>query len=252
MAQPAYHHLNVDEVLKVLDSSPDGISSAEAKIRLDKYGVNALESVHKRAKIWRFIDQFKDLMVGILLAAAVASLVVSAMNQEPFIDSIAIIAIVILNAALGYFQEEKADEAVDALSKMQVSMTKVKRDGETLEIPSASIVPGDVITLEAGDSVPADSRLIWETFLQVDESALTGESLPVTKALSALKTDTPLSQRKNMVYSGTNIVNGRAQAVVCLTGMSTQIGLIANSLQTVKKRQLLCNKKSMTSAKYCL
>lgn len=235
MAQPAYHHLNVDEVLKVLDSSPDGISSAEAKIRLDKYGVNALESVHKRAKIWRFIDQFKDLMVGILLAAAVASLVVSAMNQEPFIDSIAIIAIVILNAALGYFQEEKADEAVDALSKMQVSMTKVKRDGETLEIPSASIVPGDVITLEAGDSVPADSRLIWETSLQVDESALTGESFPVTKALSALKTDTPLSQRKNMVYSGTNIVNGRAQAVVCLTGMSTQIGLIANSLQTVKK-----------------
>lgn len=235
MEQPTYHHLNIDEALKVLDSSPDGISSKEAKERLNKYGVNALENVHKRAKIWKFIDQFKDLMVGILLAAAIVSLVVSILNHESFIDSIAIIAIVILNAILGYFQEEKADEAVSALSKIQVSMAKVRRDGETVEIPSADIVPGDIIALEAGDSVPADARLIWATSLQVDESALTGESMPVEKSLNALKTDTPLSRRRNMVYSGTNVVNGRAQAVVCATGMETQIGLIADSLQTVKK-----------------
>ncbi|MBR5408657.1 cation-translocating P-type ATPase [Candidatus Saccharibacteria bacterium] len=235
MTQPAYHHLNVNEALELLNSNLDGISSAEAKTRLEKYGENALKNVHKRSKFLKFIDQFKNLMVGILLAAAVVSLVVSILNHESFIDSIAIIAIVILNAVLGYFQEEKADEAVNALSKMQVSMVKVKRDGETIEVPSANIVPGDVIFLEAGDSVPADARLIWQTSLQVDESALTGESVPATKALNALKTDTPLSQRNNMVYSGTNVVNGRAQAVVCVTGMGTQIGLIADSLQTVKK-----------------
>ena len=235
MTQPAYHHLNVNEALELLNSNLDGISSAEAKTRLEKYGENALKNVHKRSKFLKFIDQFKNLMVGILLAAAVVSLVVSILNHESFIDSIAIIAIVILNAILGYFQEEKADEAVNALSKMQVSMVKVKRDGETIEVPSANIVPGDVIFLEAGDSVPADARLIWQTSLQVDESALTGESVPATKALNALKTDTPLSQRNNMVYSGTNVVNGRAQAVVCVTGMGTQIGLIADSLQTVKK-----------------
>lgn len=235
MTQPAYHHLNVNEALELLGSNLDGISSAEAKTRLEKYGENALKNVHKRSKFLKFIDQFKNLMVGILLAAAVVSLVVSMLNHESFIDSIAIIAIVVLNAVLGYFQEEKADEAVNALSKMQVSMVKVKRDGETIEVPSANIVPGDVIFLEAGDSVPADARLIWQTSLQVDESALTGESVPATKALNALKTDTPLSQRNNMVYSGTNVVNGRAQAVVCVTGMGTQIGLIADSLQTVKK-----------------
>lgn len=235
MTQPAYHHLNVNEALELLNSDLDGISSTEAKARLEKYGENALKNVHKRSKFLKFIDQFKNLMVGILLAAAIVSLVVSILNHESFIDSIAIIAIVILNAVLGYFQEEKADEAVNALSKMQVSMVKVKRDGETVEVPSANIVPGDVIFLEAGDSVPADARLIWQTSLQVDESALTGESVPATKALSALRTDTPLSQRNNMVYSGTNVVNGRAQAVVCVTGMGTQIGLIADSLQTVKK-----------------
>ena len=235
MAKILYHHLNLDEVLRILDTTPDGLSSAEAKTRLEKIGTNTIQSVHERSKFWKFIDQFKDLMVGILLAAAIVSLVISILNHESFIDSIAIIAIVIINAILGFFQEEKADEAVNALSKMQVSMVKVKRDGETIEVPSADIVPGDVIFLEAGDSVPADARLIWQTSLQVDESALTGESVPATKALSALKTDTPLSQRNNMVYSGTNVVNGRAQAVVCTTGMGTQIGLIADSLQTVKK-----------------
>lgn len=235
MANIPYHHFNVDEVLRTLNSSPDGISSEEARIRLEKYGFNALKDVHKRSNFWKFIDQFKDAMVGILLAAAVVSLVISVMNGESFVDSIAIMAIVFLNAVLGYFQGKKADEAVDALSKMQISMVKVKRDGEVMEIPNAEVVPGDIISLEAGDSIPADARLIWETSLQVDESALTGESLPVVKSLSALKTDTPLFQRTNMIYSGTNVVNGRAQAVVCTTGMATQIGLIANSLQTVKK-----------------
>lgn len=235
MSQILYHRLNLDEVLKNLDTTPDGLSDKEAKIRLEKYGTNTIKNVHHRSKFWRFIDQFKDLMVGVLLIAAVASLVISIMNNESFVDSIIIIAIVILNAVLGFLQEEKADEAVSALSKTQVSIAKVKRNGEVVEIPSGEIVPGDIIVLEAGDSVPADCRLIWETSLAVDESALTGESVPVPKRLNALKADTPLSERKNMIYSGTNIVNGRCQAVACVTGMGTQIGLIAGSLQTVKK-----------------
>ena len=235
MARQIYHHLNIDEAFKVLNSGPDGISEEEAKKRLAEYGPNALENVQKRSKFWKFIDQFKDLMVGILIAAAIVSLNISIINNESIFDSVAILAIVVLNAILGFFQESKADEAVDALSKMQVSTVKVKRDGKTTEVPSAAIVPGDVIILDAGDSVPADARLIWATSLEADESALTGESVPAIKTISALKTDTPLSQRSNMVYSGTNIVSGRAQAVVCTTGMGTQIGLIANSLQTVKK-----------------
>lgn len=235
MTQLKYHHLNINEALELLDTSHDGLSSQEAEARLKVHGANTLKNLHPRSKLWKFIDQFKNLMVGILLAAATISLVISILNHESFLDSIAIIAIVILNALLGYFQEEKANEAVNALSKMQVSLVKVKRDGETIEVPSADIVPGDIILLEAGDSVPADARLIWQTSLQVDESALTGESVPAIKALSALKTDTPLSQRNNMVYSGTSVVSGRAQAVVCVTGMATQIGLIADSLQTVKK-----------------
>lgn len=235
MSQILYHRLNLDEVLKNLDTTPDGLSDKEAKIRLEKYGTNTIKNIHHRSKFWRFIDQFKDLMVGVLLIAAVASLVISIMNNESFVDSIIIIAIVILNAVLGFLQEEKADEAVSALSKTQVSIAKVKRNGEVVEIPSGEIVPGDIIVLEAGDSVPADCRLIWETSLAVDESALTGESVPVPKRLNALKADTPLSERKNMIYSGTNIVSGRCQAVACVTGMGTQIGLIAGSLQTVKK-----------------
>ena len=235
MANLAYHHLNIDEVLRDFGTTPERLSDSEAKSRLEKYGRNALDGVRKRSKFWKFLEQFKDLMVGILIAAAVISLVLSILNNESFVDSIAILAIVILNALLGFFQETKADEAVDALSKMQVSMVKVRRNNEVIEIPSAEVVPGDIISLEAGDSVPADSRLIWETSLQVDESALTGESLPVYKSTNALKTDTPLSERKNMVYSGTNVVNGRCQAVVCVTGMGTQIGLIADSLQAVKK-----------------
>ncbi len=235
MTQALFHHLNLDEVLKDFDTTPDGLSEAEAKARLGEYGDNTIKSSHRRSKFWRFVDQFRDLMVGILFVAAIVSMAVDVMNGEPFWDSIVIIAIVVLNAALGFFQEEKADEAMNALSKMQISMVKVKRDGETKEIPSREVVPGDVVVLEAGDSVPADSRLIWETSLRVDESALTGESVPVAKTLNALRTDTVLSERKNMIYSGTNIVNGRCQAVVCVTGMNTQIGLIAGSLQTVEK-----------------
>lgn len=230
-----YHHLNLNDVFKVLKANPEGFSDSEAKARLAEHGPNTIENTHKRAKIWKFLDQFRDLMVEVLLVAAVVSFVGSVINHESFVDSIAIIAIVILNAILGYAQEERADASMDALTKMQVSVVKAHRNGEVVEIPSGELVPGDIISLEAGDSVPADARLIWETSLQVDESTLTGESLPVGKSLNALKTDTPLSERKNMIYSGTNIVNGRCRAVVCTTGMGTQIGLIANSLQTVKK-----------------
>ena len=235
MSRHNYYHMNIDETLKVLKSGPDGLSNQEAISRLEKYGPNNLKNIKQRSLFWKFIDQFRNSMVGILIVAAVISMVISILNNEPFLDSIAIIAIVILNAFLGFFQEKKADEAVTALSKMQVSIAKTRRDGEIVEVPSADIVPGDIIYLEAGDSVPADARLLWETSLQIDESALTGESFPVEKSINALKDNTPLSDRKNMVYSGTNVSNGRAQAVVCATGMDTEIGLIANSLQIVKE-----------------
>lgn len=235
MSKSLYYHLNIDDVFKSLDTSQEGLSKKESAKRLEKYGPNTIRNLHQRSKFWKFLDQFKDLMVIVLIGAAIASFVVSIINRESFIDSIVIIAIVILNAILGFVQEEKANEAVDALSKMQVSLARVRRNGEIEEIPSSEIVPGDIILLEAGDIVPADARLIWETALSADESALTGESMAVEKSTRALKTSTTLSKRTNMVFSGTNIVNGRAEAVVCVTGMGTQIGLIASSLQTVKE-----------------
>ena len=203
MSKNLYYHLNIDDVFKSLDTSQEGLSKKESAKRLEKYGPNTIRNLHQRSKFWKFLDQFKDLMVIVLIGAAIASFVVSIINRESFIDSIVIIAIVILNAILGFVQEEKANEAVDALSKMQVSLARVRRNGEIEEIPSSEIVPGDIILLEAGDIVPADARLIWETALSADESALTGESMAVEKSTRALKTSTTLSKRTNMVFSGT-------------------------------------------------
>ena len=156
-------------------------------------------------------------------------------NGESPIDSIVIIIVVLLNAILGFFEEIKADKSIEALKHMQVAKSRVKRGGKLRIIDTANIVPGDIIVLEAGDTVPADARIIWENSLKANESSLTGESLPVKKDTNIILEEVPISSRSNMIYTGTDIVYGKCEAVVVSTGMNTEFGMIAATLDAELK-----------------
>jgi len=225
-----FYNLDIKETLKKLNTSENGLSNNEALKRLNKDGKNTIKESKKQSKLKKFLNEFNDTMIIILIISAIVSFILSFINKEPFTDSIIILTIVILNAILGFVQEQKADQAIESLKKMQVSNIKVKRDDKIKIINSEDIVKGDILVLEAGDKVPADARIIWEASLKVDESSLTGESIPVSKNAIKLEDNVSLSQRTNMIYSGTNIVYGKCQAVVCETGMNTEFGIIAKSL----------------------
>ncbi|MEG0798976.1 MAG: cation-translocating P-type ATPase [Bacilli bacterium] len=225
-----YYELNKEEVIHKLNSSLMGLSNEEVIRRQKLYGKNELKVINKNSKLIKFFKQFQDLMIGILLVAAVISFLVSILNKTSFVDSIIILAIIFVNAVLGFIQEMKADKAIDSLKKMQESNVKVKRDGKLCVIDSKDVVIGDVLVLEAGDTVCADARIIWEVQLEVNESSLTGESIEVKKDILPLEKGTILAKRKNMIYSGTAIIYGKCHAIVTDTGMNTEIGLIAKSL----------------------
>lgn len=225
-----FYNLNIKDALKKLNTSENGLSNNEALKRLNKDGKNTIKESKKQSKLKKFLNEFNDTMIIILIISAIVSFILSFINKEPFTDSIIILTIVILNAILGFIQEQKADQAIESLKKMQVSNIKAKRDDKIKIINSEDIVKGDILVLEAGDKVPADARIIWEASLKVDESSLTGESIPVSKNTIKLEDNVSLSQRTNMIYSGTNIVYGKCQAVVCETGMNTEFGIIAKSL----------------------
>lgn len=230
-----YYELDYQDVLKKLNTSEFGISDKEAEKRLKINGKNKLKEVKKRSKIKKFLEQFNDLMIIILLLASIISFIISIINKESFTDSIVIIAIVIINAILGFIQELKADKSIESLSKMQITKVKIRRNNCIKILNSEDIVKGDILVLESGDTIPADARIIWQVSLKVDESSLTGESIPVSKSTSALKGDIPLSERNNMIYSGTSIVYGKCHAVVTEIGMNTEFGLIAKSLESEEK-----------------
>ena len=181
-----YYNLDIDKVLKELDTSKTGLSEVEVSKRLNKDGKNKFAEAKKRSSFSKFIDQFRDLMIIFLIISAVVSFVISLIEKEPFTDSIIIIAIVILNAILGFIQERKADKAIEALKKMQVKRVRVRRDGAIYQVNSENIVKGDILVLEAGDTIPADARIIYAASLKVDESSLTGESVPVEKNTTAI------------------------------------------------------------------
>lgn len=225
-----YYNLEVEEVLAKLETREVGLSESEASSRLEKDGLNKLKEERKESNIVKFIKEFKNIMIIILIIAAIISFIISLLNHESFLDSIIIIAIVILNAILGFLQEAKAEKEVLALKKMNISKVKVRRNDKINLVNSEEIVKGDILVLEAGDTVPADARIIKEVSLKIDESSLTGESLPVSKNILKLDENTPLSLRSNMVYQGTNVVYGKCEAVVCETGMNTELGQIAESL----------------------
>lgn len=209
-----------------------GLSDSEAEKRLAEYGENTIESSKKKKGIiGRFFAQLNDIMIIILLAASAASFGVSLLKGEAdFTDSVIIIAIVILNAVMGVFQESRAEKAVEELKKMSAPKARVIRSGKIKEIPSEEIVPGDILILEAGDMVSADARIIENNGLMTDESALTGESHPVSKNTDNYAENTPVADRLNMVYSSSYITGGRGKAAVTATGMSTEVGKIASMI----------------------
>lgn len=238
-----FYKMDINEVFNHLHSNESGLSLDEVNNRLKKYGKNKIIEKKKQSKIGKFLNEFKDLMIIILIISAIISFVLAIINNEPFTDSIIILAIVLLNAILGFIQELKADKAIESLKKMQVSNIKVKRENKICVVNSEDIVKGDILILEAGDTIPADARIIWEASLKVDESSLTGESIPVSKNNITLEEDTLLSSRKNMIYSGTNVVYGKCHAIVCETGMNTEFGLIAKALNEEEKEVTPLQKK---------
>ncbi|MCE5189029.1 MAG: cation-translocating P-type ATPase [Eubacteriales bacterium] len=237
--QPYLQDLNA--ALQTFDSSAHGLTCAEAERRLREHGPNKLAEGKKTPLIVRFFQQMKDPMILILLAAAIISGVTAVIEGESFADVIIILTVVVINAVLGVVQESKAEKAIEALQKMSAATCRVLRDGQIARIQTEDLVVGDVVLLEAGDAVPADGRILESASLQIEEAALTGESVPVSKMIDALSLggakDIPLGDRKNMVYMGSTVVYGRGKAVVTATGMQTEMGKIAGALAQAEDGQ---------------
>lgn len=230
-----FYNESIEKVMSELGSSEVGLSNAEAEKRLAENGKNKLAEGEKESLFKRFLNELKDPMLIMLMVAAVVSGVTSVMQGHgEFADVIIIMIVVILNASLGVYQESKAEKAIEALQQMAAATSKVLRDGKIVSLKSEDIVVGDIILLEAGDAVPADGRIIENASMKIEEAALTGESVPVTKALEILgmgeNKEVSLGDRKNMVYMGSTVVYGRGKAVVCATGMNTEMGKIADAL----------------------
>jgi Ca2+-transporting ATPase len=236
------HYLEtIEAVFKETNSCADGLKSSEAEKRLEQNGKNKLAEAKKDSLVKRFFKQMADPMIIILLAAAAISAVTSVYSGEGIADVIIILAVVIINACLGVYQESKAEQAIKALQEMAAATSKVLRDGSITQIRSEDIVVGDVVLLEAGDAIPADGRIIESASLKLEEAALTGESVPVSKYIDILNledgNDIPLGDRKNMVYMGSSVAYGRGYAVVTSTGMDTEMGKIASALAKAEDKK---------------
>lgn len=237
-AEANLYHLEVKTVLSYLGSTPTGLSSFEADKRAKEYGLNEIQKGKKRSALVFFLNQFKDPLLLLLILAGILSISIG-----ETVEGVAMFAIVLLNALLGFVQEYRAEKAIEALQKKSAPMALVMRDGAAQKIPASMLVPGDIILLEAGDIVPADSRLIEVASLQIDEASLTGESLPVPKELQPASADAPIADQHNMAFMGTIVTYGKAKAVVARTGMQTEFGKISASLQATKKIQTPLQKK---------
>lgn len=241
-----YYLQEKSKVLSALKTSENGLSQTVAEERVQTYGKNKLAQTKKQSIVVRFLKQFADPMIIVLLVAAVLSGITSVYSGESLADVFIILFVVILNSVLGVIQESKAEKAIDALKKMTAATSKVLRDGKIQHIKSEELTVGDIVLLEAGDSVPADCRILECASLKAEESALTGESVPVEKTDSPLTSsdDTvPLADRKNMVYMGSTIVYGRGTVVVCDIGMNTEMGKIASALTLAKEESTPLQKK---------
>ncbi len=249
-----YYNLSKDTVLNELSTNEThGLNRDTVSKLQQKLGSNRLEEKKKKTNLERFIEQFKDAMILILIAAAVVSFVIACVEQNPreFFEPLLILLIVVLNAIMGVMQESKAEKALDALKNMSAPHARVIRDGKEEIIDASELVPGDIIKLEAGDFIPADARLLHSVSLKSEESALTGESVPSEKdADSEVKENAPLGDRSNMVFSGCSITYGTATAIVTAIGMNTQMGKIANLLDGESSTQTPLQTKLAKLGKY--
>lgn len=236
-----YHTETIHNVIQTLSSDEiRGLTEEQVQKQKERFGENRLKEKKKKTKFQRFLDQFKDVMILILLAAALISFVIACIEREPkdFFEPFLILLIVILNAIMGVMQESKAEKALDALKSLSAPHARVIRNGKEKIIDASDLVPGDIIRLEAGDFIPADARLIHSTSLKSEESALTGESVPSEKDASFLIDEhAPLGDRSNMVFSGCSVTYGTATAIVTATGMDTEMGKIANLLDSEEEVQ---------------
>ena len=243
-----------DEIIKQLETDPvNGLTSSSALSRLEQYGKNKLKEPKKKSNIQRFFDQFKDVMIVILIIAAIISFIVAIYEKEAkeFLEPVLIMLIVILNAVMGVLQESKAEKALEALKNLSSPNARVIRDGVEQIIEASLLVPGDIIRLEVGDFIPADARLIRSSSLKSEEAALTGESVPSEKdAEDTVKENAPLGDRTNMVFTGCSITYGTAIAVVTATGMDTEMGRVANLLESEESTQTPLQKKLASLGKY--
>jgi Ca2+-transporting ATPase len=234
------HALPLEQALEEMETHlRDGLSSAEARARLERYGPNELQERPRPGFLKRLLDQLNNFLIILLIIAALVSLLLG-----ETVDALAILAIVVLNSALGVIQESKAEQALAALKKMAAPNAQVLRDGQQMTIPARELVPGDIVLVEAGNYVPADLRLVESVNLKADEASLTGESVPVNKdARVVLDADIPLGDRKNSAFMSTLVTYGRGTGMVTATGMATQIGLIAEMLQSSEEEETPLQKK---------
>jgi len=257
MAQP-WHTKSVDEVFGEMDSTKDGLSDQEAKARLQQYGFNELKEKKRRTPLQMFLSEFKDIFILLLIAACVFSVAIGyyELQQPPlpgesakdaleiYADAIVIGAIVILVAIAGFVQEYRAEKALEALRKLAAPKARVMRHGREMIIPAREIVPGDILVLESGDHVPADARLTESVELKTNEAILTGESTPVGKDASAtLPSESPINDRRNMIFTATHIVYGRGRAIATATGMKTEFGKIAELVQEAEEEETPLQRK---------
>src|SRR5690606_7722645 len=233
MKATEYYQASVQEVMKKLDVTQYGLTDYEVRGRLKKYGYNELKEGKQKNIFQVFIEQFQDFLVLILIAAAIVSIFLGDMDS-----SIVILIVIILNAILGTVQHARAEKSLNSLKEMAAPVSKVKRNGEIIEIPSRNVIVGDLLILEAGDSISADGRVVESHSLQINESSLTGESLAVDKvANTIIETELALGDRKNMVYSGSFVTNGRGAVAVTSIGMNTEIGKIAKLIDNAKEKK---------------
>ncbi|MFN2266684.1 MAG: HAD-IC family P-type ATPase, partial [Desulfonatronovibrio sp.] len=223
-----WHAVPADEALTLLESSMDGLSAEDAQKRLETFGPNMLSQAKKQGPVMRFLLQFHNVLIYVLLAAAV----ITALLQE-WIDSMVIFGVTIVNALIGFIQEGKAEKSLDSIKNMLAPKAVAIRDGKRINIPAQDLVPGDVVVLKAGDKIPADLRLLEAKDLQIDESALTGESVPASKNTYEVDEDASLGGRSGMAYSGTLVTYGQGRGVVAATAELTQIGRISSLLNQV-------------------
>ncbi|MFQ6121474.1 MAG: cation-translocating P-type ATPase [Dehalococcoidales bacterium] len=242
-----WHILSPDEALLVLGSRRSGLTDTEAKTKLLQYGANQLKGRKKPLPILVFLRQFLSPLIYVLLIAVIISAIV-----QHFIDAGVILAVLLLNAVIGFIQETRAEKAMEALVQMAAPKARVRREGKVKLIPAREIVPGDILLLETGDRVPADARLIEASNLKVNEGMLTGESMPVDKHTEVLPEEVSLAERKNLVYMGTIATYGRATAMVVRTGMSTEIGKIATAIQEIKPEKTPLQKNIGKLSRYII